>query len=121
VLARFDPASPRALQNRFDAWRSEYNHDRPHGALDHQPPISRYHVSPRSFPETLPLIQYEPDAWLTRVTGQGFIVIERTRYYLSEVIKYEEVEIRPRLTGDDLEIWYGPILLTVLQHGQQNH
>jgi transposase InsO family protein len=120
VLARFDPASPPALQTRFDAWRTEYNHERPHGALNHQPPISRYHVSPRRvFPETLPLIASEPDAWLTRVTGQGFIVIERIRYYLSEVIKYEEVELRPRPTGDDLEIWYGPILLTVVHHGEQ--
>lgn len=118
VLARFDPASPAALQARFDAWRGEYNHARPHAALGHQPPISRYQVSPRAFPETLPLIAYEPDAWLTCVTAQGFIVIERIPYYLSEVITGEPVELR-RLPDGDIAVWYGPILLTVVHHPHQ--
>jgi transposase InsO family protein len=117
VLARFDPASPADLQARFDAWRHEYNHERPHGALGHQPPSSRYHLSPRPFPAVLPPIAYEPDAVLVRVTGQGFIVIERTRYYLSEVIPHEEVELRP-LAHDRVSVWYGPIHLTELQLGQ---
>jgi len=120
VLQRPAPESPAALQARFDAWRTEYNHERPHGALDHQPPIRRYQLSPRSFPETLPPIAYEPDAWLTRVSGQGMIVLERRRYYLSEVINYEEVELRSVGDGRQVEIWYGPILVTVLEHGHQN-
>ena len=117
VLARFDPASPTTVQARFDAWRDLYNHERPHGALGDQPPISRYRLSRRDFPETLPPIHYEPDAWLTRVTGQGFIVIDRIRYYLSEVITYEEVELRPQ-ADDRIAVWYGPIRLTELQLGQ---
>jgi transposase InsO family protein len=120
VLRRFDPASPAVVQARLDAWRETYNHERPHGALNHQPPASRYRLSPRPFPEVLPPIAYEPDAWLTRVTGQGFIVIERSRYYLSEVIKYEEVELRPQAT-DRVSIWYGPICLTELPLGQAAH
>ena len=120
VLQRMAPASPAAVQARFDAWRAEYNHERPHGALNHQPPSSRYTLSPRGFPEILPPICYEPDAALTRVSGQGMIVIAQRRYYLSEVIKYEEVELRPIGTGQQVEVWYGPILLTVLQHGEQN-
>jgi transposase InsO family protein len=117
VLSRFDPASPTAVQARFDAWRDLYNHERPHGALDHQPPSSRYQVSPRTFPELLPPVAYEPDAQLVRVTGQGFIVIERQRYYLSEVIPNEEVELRP-LSPERVTVWYGPICLTELQLGQ---
>jgi transposase InsO family protein len=117
VLSRFDPASPGAVQARFDGWRDLYNHERPHGALGHQPPSTRYHVSPRPFPEELPPVAYEPDARLVRVTGQGFIVIERHRYYLSEVIPYEEVELRP-LGTERVSVWYGPICLTELQLGQ---
>ncbi len=121
VLHGFAPASPVALQERFDQWRTTYNHDRPHGALNHLPPISRYTSSPRSFPERLPPIAYEPDARLVPVTGQGFVFLEKQRYYLSEVIKYEAVELRTTPDETETEIWYGPILVTVLprQHRHQ--
>lgn len=117
VLSRLDPASPAAVQTRFDAWRDEYNHERPHGALDHQLPSSRYQLSVRPFPAMVPPIAYEPDAVLTRVSGQGFIVIDRVRFYLSEVIPYEEVELRP-LADHRVAVWYGPLRLTELQLDQ---
>ena len=44
-------------QAAFDRWRGVYNTERPHQALDLATPISRYTPSPRSFPETLPLIE----------------------------------------------------------------
>ncbi|MGH7511210.1 MAG: DDE-type integrase/transposase/recombinase, partial [Gemmatimonadales bacterium] len=121
VLMRFAPPTPLALQERFDHWRLTYNYDRPHGALNHQPPSSRYHLSPRPFPEELPPIAYEPDAQLVRVTGQGMIELDHQRSYLSETIPYEEVEVRPQPDGAGVDIWYGPILVTVLprQHRHQ--
>jgi transposase InsO family protein len=114
VLHGFAPPSRAAAQARFDHWRTHYNHERPHGALAQQPPISRYQLSPRPFPEALPPIAYEPDAWLVRVSGQGMITLERRRYYLSEVIKYEEVEVRPIADTGRFAIWYGPVFITVL-------
>ena len=47
-----------ACQAAFDWWRGVYNTERPHQALDLATPISRYTPSPRSFPETLPAIEY---------------------------------------------------------------
>jgi hypothetical protein len=42
------------------------------------------------------------------------ITLERRRYYLSEVIKYEEVEVRPIADTGRFAIWYGPVFITVL-------
>jgi len=117
VLARFDPASPAALQARLDAWRDESNHERPHGAIGHFPPSSRYQLSLRRFPDTLPPVASEPAARLLRVSGQGFIVIDRQRDYLSEVIPSEEVEVRP-LAANRVAVWSGPIRLTELPLGE---
>src|SRR4029453_290325 len=40
----------RAQQQRFDAFRRRYNHDRPHEALADATPASRWHPSPRPYP-----------------------------------------------------------------------
>lgn len=45
-------------QSHFDNWRSIYNLERPHEALQMKPPISRYRHSFRQFPESLPPIEY---------------------------------------------------------------
>ncbi len=37
-------------QRRFNEFREEYNHERPHEALDQDTPASHYQPSPRSFP-----------------------------------------------------------------------
>ncbi len=49
-----------ACQTRFDVWREQYNHRRPHEALAMKTPVSRYRASARSFPEVLPAIEYGP-------------------------------------------------------------
>jgi putative transposase len=43
-----------AVQRAFDAWRELYNFERPHGALDHDVPASRYRPGPRAMPGRLP-------------------------------------------------------------------
>jgi len=50
------PAGANTLQQqeRFDAFREEYNSDRPHESLGGKTPASIYQPSPRPFPEKLP-------------------------------------------------------------------
>jgi len=59
--------SARAQQRRLDAWREEYNRQRPHEGLPGMAtPASVYVVpSPRPYPERLPEPQY-PDGYLRR-------------------------------------------------------
>jgi len=50
----------RAQQRRFDHFREEYNEQRPHQALNQNPPASYYHNSPRTYPERLREPDYPP-------------------------------------------------------------
>jgi hypothetical protein len=47
-------ANRRAQQRRFDEFRREYNHDRPHEALGMRPPSAGYAPSPRPYPARVP-------------------------------------------------------------------
>jgi transposase InsO family protein len=48
----------RAQQGRFNRFRQEYNHDRPHEALDQETPAAHYQPSPRALPRQLPPLEY---------------------------------------------------------------
>lgn len=48
----------RAQQRKFNAFRQEYNHVRPHEALKLETPASIYQASPRPFPKKLPALGY---------------------------------------------------------------
>jgi len=63
----------RAQQRKFNRFRQEFNHERPHEALDMQTPASRYAPSPRPMPHKLPPLQY-PDRFEVRyVSANGGI------------------------------------------------
>jgi hypothetical protein len=48
----------RAQQRKFNAFRQEYNHLRPHEALKLETPASVYQSSPRPYPKKVPALQY---------------------------------------------------------------
>ena len=60
-------------QAAFDRWRDFYNLERPHHALDLDTPASRYTISQRSFPETLPIVEYDTDDEVRTVDFNGRI------------------------------------------------
>ena len=47
-------ANRSSQQRRFDAFRYEYNRDRPHEALGQKPPVAPYNTSSRPYPKKLP-------------------------------------------------------------------
>jgi len=61
----------RAQQRRFDHFREEYNEQRPHQALNQNPPASYYHNSPRTYPERLREPDYPADWDVRRVSAGG--------------------------------------------------
>jgi transposase InsO family protein len=60
----------RRQQERFDAFRKEYNEQRPHEALGQVTPASVYASSPRSYPSRLAQTEYPRD-WQQRQVYQG--------------------------------------------------
>ena len=60
-----------AQQKQFDAFRLEYNTERPHDALGVDTPASRYATSPRPYPERLPTPEYPGRFLVKRVTDAG--------------------------------------------------
>ena len=65
------PASEnQGQQERFDAFRQEYNNERPHEALGQRPPIRIYKVSSRPYPTRIPDVDY-PGFYEVRKVGSG--------------------------------------------------
>src|SRR6202521_5900174 len=57
------PQANRADQQRaFDAFRREYNEERPHEALGQTPPCEHYQASPRTMPPMPPQPDYPQSA-----------------------------------------------------------
>lgn len=82
-------------QPRFDAWRLVYNLERPHEALGLAVPASRYRVSPRSFPETLPPIVYGPGDQVRKVQAEGWLSFRGQDFRLGRAFRGELVALRP--------------------------
>jgi transposase InsO family protein len=113
VLKRQAFADIPCVQKRFDQWRNEYNHERPHHALDLNTPGSRYRPSPRSLPKTLQYPEYDMGKNLRRVNYKGYIVVNRHRYYLTEALAGKLLEIKP-LAGDDIALCFGRFRVAVI-------
>jgi transposase InsO family protein len=64
-------ASGRAQQRAFNAWREEFNQERPHEALGLATPADYYQPSSQPYPARLAAVEY-PEDWETRsVRGAG--------------------------------------------------
>jgi len=63
-------ANRREQQARFDAFRREYNEERPHEALGQKTPQTYYQSSCREYPKRLPAIEY-PEGWEVRQVSPG--------------------------------------------------
>lgn len=80
-----------AQQRRFNAFRREFNEERPHEALGQQPPASRYQASSRAYPSRLAEMEYEGHFEVRRVRRDGAINWCGSRLFLSEVLTGERV------------------------------
>jgi putative transposase len=79
-----------AQQRRFDRFCTEYNHVRPHEALNDETPATRYAASKRALPTTLPPIMYPGHMEVRRVSGAGHIAW-RGPVFLTETLAREDV------------------------------
>ena len=104
----------RAQQRRFDPWRHQYNHERPHEALGQRRPASVYTRSRRAYPCQLVRVAEHPFARVTRIDKRGFITWHRRKVFVSSALAYELIHFEPDLDRDVDGCWdvrWGPILV----------
>ncbi len=90
------PAANRREQQRtLDRFRQEYNHVRPHEALQMQTPAAVYQPSARTFPERVPEPQYPEPMLVRSVRPHGHFRWKKYDVFLSEVLWGERVGLLP--------------------------
>jgi len=93
-------ADAAAQQLRFDAFRDDFNHIRPHEALGQQPPVSRYHKSPRPYPDQIPEPAYDSDHAVRQVRSNGCIKWGGELIFITEALIGEPVGVAETETGE---------------------
>ena len=82
-------------QKAFDAFRRDYNQERPHEALGQKPPASVYQPSKRAYPERLPEVHY-PCGWhMRRVSPGGQLKWRGFKVYLSDALVDQVIGLEP--------------------------
>jgi putative transposase len=111
--ARPPRGSLRAQQRCFEAFRQEYNRDRPHEALGYATPASQYHASLRAYPRQLPHPEYPRHFCVERTYPNGVISCRETQWYLSNCLAGELVGLED-VDDNRWTVYFGPIELGVL-------
>ena len=86
-------ANAQEQQDRFDCFCDEYNHDRPHAALDQTTPASHYAASPRPYPNRIAEPWYDADHAVRRVRADGAIKWDGDYVFVGEALAGEPVAI----------------------------
>jgi putative transposase len=99
-----------AQQAAFDAFRLEYNSERPHEALAQATPRSRYVESPRQLPNRPSDPDYPDEFDVRRVNAKGELKLHGTQVTLSMVLAREAVGLEP-VDDRRWQLWFGPVYL----------
>jgi hypothetical protein len=99
-----------AQQRRFDAFRAEYNGERPHEALGNDTPADRYAPSPRPYPARLPEPEYPGHFEVRYVSRNGGVRWHNRWVNVSHVLAEEYVGLE-EVDDGVWSVYFGPVLL----------
>ena len=103
-------ANVRAQQHSFDRFRRCYNEERPHRALQGEPPGQIYRASARRYPARIPEMTYPGHYKVMQVCNQGVIHWHDRFIWITTVLQGERIGME--CIDDGLwSIYFGPILL----------
>ena len=95
-------------QRAFDAWRTIYNLDRPHEALNLEVPASRYRPSSRAMPDRLPEVEYASDETVRTVSSTKHYISFRGRHWkVPKAFAGERLAIRPQSSEGRYGVYFG--------------
>lgn len=99
-LAQAPRANHAAQQAAFNAFRAEYNTQRPHEALAMATPAEHYQPSSRLMPRRMPEPDYPAEAAVRRVRHNGEIKWSGELIYVSQTLAGELVAVEETEGGD---------------------
>lgn len=110
-----EPPQPtlEAQQSVFHDWRGDFNHVRPHEALDQQVPAEWYSRSRRLYPRELADPQYPKHFATQRAYPNGVITVGKTQWYLSGCLANQLIGLEP-LDDGCWRVCFGPVTLGLL-------
>jgi putative transposase len=103
-------ATLRGQQRAFDGFRQLYNEERPHEALNQQPPARWYTPSARAYPERLPALEYPESYIVRRAHPSGEIKWRGGRVLISQCLAGEPIGLEEVADGC-WRVWFGPVAL----------
>jgi transposase InsO family protein len=103
-------ASRRRQQACFDAFRREFNEQRPHEALGMNAPARFYEPSVRQFPERLGELEYPLGYRLRKVAERGQFRWNSAKVMVGRALEGEVVGLEA-LDGRYWRVWFGPVAL----------
>jgi len=95
-----------ACQRALDRWRRVYNYERPHEALALAVPHSRYQVSPRSYPEPLPALEYGEQDHVRKADVNGWVSFQGYAIKLGRAFAGLQVGFRSRGADASWSVYY---------------
>ncbi len=107
------PSADQAAQaQRFEAFRQDYNHQRPHEALDQLPPAAFYRPSARKLPDRDPEPDYPAPAAVRQVRSNGCIKWRGELVFVSSALCAQPVAVEETEQGHWLVRYFAlPIAL----------
>jgi putative transposase len=109
-------ASCTAQQRNFDAFRREYNCERPHERLNQQTPASHYRPSPRPYPERLPAPEYPGHFLVKKITTGGTFRFRHRLLYLASPLVNQHIGLEETDDGIWSIYFYATLLATFDEH-----
>ena len=97
-------------QDRFDVFLGEFNHVRPHEALNMKTPSDVYKPSEKSMPPRLPMIEYPAHYEVRRVSKNCGIRWKKKRVCVSQVLAGDYVGLE-EIDDGVWDMYYGPVWL----------
>lgn len=106
VITQHRFSSFQECQDRFDDWQQIYNTQRPHEALNLEPPASRFEPSARVFPETLPAINYSATDQVRKVDRAAYISFKNVKFRIGRAFVGLPVAVRPSTTDGVFDVYF---------------
>ena len=99
-----------AQQRKFNRFREEFNHERPHEALDQQPPAALSQPSPRPMPDNTPPLEY-PDRFEVRYVSANGGIHWNSDWVTVSIVCAGEYAGLEDIDNDIWTVYFGPLTL----------